>query len=155
VNKVAKWGVGLGIVGLLGYAISQGAKKLGNVSYSIKGFGLPTLAGTTVTVPIIIHFNNPSPVAVTITRLQIWLSFLQGNNWVQAGTLDQSNLVLPSGESDITVKPVADLKALFSNVLSTITTALINKAVKIKADVTITMAGLSASHSLTKDVTIK
>lgn len=153
-NKAAKYGLIIGTLALVGYAISQGAKKLGALNYSIKGFGLPTLAGTEVTLPVIIHFSNPSPVSVTISRIQIMMSYLQGANWIQAGSLDESNFTLQSGDSDVTVYPKLDLKALFSNIISTLTTALFNKAIKIKADVTITMAGISASHSLTKDIKI-
>jgi len=153
-NKWLKGGLILGTIAGIGFAISKGAKKLGNVSYSIQGFGIPSFSGTVITVPVIIEFNNPTPVPISIDRLQIVMSYMQASGYAQAGSLDQANINLPGGKSSNTFYPKMDVKALFSNVLNTLTTALKNKALKIKADVTITKAGLSVNSTLTKDITI-
>lgn len=105
----------------------------------IEGYGVPRLKGWVITVPVILRFNNPSPVPITVTRLLATTSVLKNGQWIQAGHLDQP-VNIPSGVSNQTFSASVDLQSIFGgNILNTftaITDALKSKSVRLRTDVT-------------------
>ena len=154
-NKALKY-VGLtAIAGGLLYAAAFSAKRLmDGLTYKVVGFGTPKISNSILTMPVIIRFNNSAPINVPIDRLSITLSYLRGNSYIPSANVDQSNLILVPGTQDITVTPQLNIAALFSNILDTLKTYISNNALSIKADVLITIKGITYTDSLYQDVSV-
>lgn len=154
-NKALKYaGIATVAAGLL-YAAAFSAKRLmDGLTYKVVGFGVPSISNAVLTLPVIIRFNNSAPVNVPVDRLSITLSYLRGNTFIPSANVDQSNVILKPGTQDITVTPQLNIASLFSNILDTLKTYISNNALSIKADVLITIKGISYTDSFFKDVKI-
>lgn len=152
-NKAIKYGlITTALIGI-GYGIYRASVHAVNgITLKVADFGLPKIANGVVSLPIIIEFNNSTPLSLAVDSVVINLAYKQGNNYVQAGTLTKERFTVQPGTARYTIDSTIDLRQLFSNFFSTITNALMNKSIDVKADVMITIKGFTASDSIIKNI---
>lgn len=145
-SSVWKLGVVAALVGLVVWGSQKAKAAVAGFSFDIVGYGLPTLKGLMLTVPLQVQFQNPSPFPINIDNLLADLYVLKGDQYVKAGRVSQA-VRIGAGKSEQTVYPTIDLAALFGgNILSTISAirdALNMRTIKTRADVTVTYGHLT------------
>jgi hypothetical protein len=124
-------------------------------AYKFAGFGQPSISNQVLTLPTKILLTNKSGLTFPIQKLDIDLSYKRGSTFIKAGKLTQQNIVIEPGEKAITLNPKLDLQALFKDFLKTADSILSNKSVDIKADVTITVAGVTVTDTLFHQIPIR
>lgn len=146
------WGIFLVVVlAALAYGAAKTYQAIGQIQYTIAGFGLPSLVQNQLQLPVIVRFINPAVVPVPVTTLRIDLSYLRNNKTVKAGTVEQSNFSINPGTSEVPVNTTLDLRALTQNFWQSVASAAIG-SLQIQANVQVTVAGQTSSQSLTKTV---
>lgn len=108
-------------------------------SLSIVRYGSPHINGASVTLPITIRFNNPTPFPINLDSLHADIFLQKYGQWVRAGVVDQP-ISIQSGISDGVITPKIDLGVVLGGgipvLLSMITSALSTKSLSVRADVT-------------------
>lgn len=114
-------------------------------SYSVVRYGSPSVTGTTITLPITVRFNNPTPIAVNLDSLHADIYIQKLGAWVKAGVIDQP-FSIPPGEAEQSILPRIDLGAILSggvaSLLVDISAALRAKSFLVRTDVSVSYAGV-------------
>lgn len=156
-RTVAKFGLVAGAAALLYLGYTQVKGALNAFSFSISRYGSPSLANGFLRVPIAVMFNNPSPVSITLDRVQAQIYIQKFGQWVKAGTIDQP-LTLPPGQAEQVLVPNIDYSAILSGGLATnlvaITQALAQQSIPVKTDLAITYGDLHFTKSYQNQVSI-
>jgi hypothetical protein len=146
------WGIFLVVVlAALAYGAAKTYQAIGQIQYTIAGFGLPRLVENQLQLPVIVRFINPALIPVPINSLRIDLNYLRNGQPVKAGTVEQTNFSINPGTSEVPVNTTVDLRAITDNFWQSVASAAIGN-LQIKADVLVTVAGQTSSQSLTKTV---
>jgi len=154
-NTWAKVGIAAAVLGGVAYAIFAGAKSIvEGITYKVTKFGIPQVSGTTITIPITMRLSNASIVPIPVEQIQLDLSYRQNGVYISAGHLVHAGFDLNPGDQEVTLYPTLDVKALLTNVVDTLKTALTRQALSIKTDVLITIKGITATDTLYNDVPV-
>lgn len=146
-NTLIKLGLIGGTIGLVYLAAQKAKDVIDKFTFSIAGFGIPTLKDFVLTLPIKIKLVNPTPISVTADNVKCEVFILKNGTYVKGAVINQPFTIAP-GVNTIEPKVAMQLKNLFSgNVLNTaifVADLIGTKAVTIRADYTITVKGISA-----------
>jgi hypothetical protein len=100
-------------------------------------FGKPTLRNYALSVPLVLRFNNSTPVPINIDRLYADIYVYRINQFVKGATLDQPVQIAP-GTSTQTIFPQVNLDNLFGgDALQTtqfLSHILLKKEITIRVD---------------------
>lgn len=145
-GNLIKLGFGAAVVAVLFYGYSAVKKAAESFGFQIVGYGTPQFNGLNdIDLPVVIRFNNPSPVAVQITNVSAQLYVNMGGTWQKTATVNQP-LSVPAGTSDQKVNAKIDLSSFFKggllSLLTTANTVLATKSIPVRADVTVTVGNL-------------
>lgn len=157
VTKLVKYVLAAVAVGGLYYLVTTAAKTVtdwaSKITLHIVQFGKPSISSGTLRVPLLVRINNPSPLYAPIDSVSVKLFFLRNGMYVPFGSAPGTAPfeLKPNGDTDITLNPAIDLKALnpftgglnVSNLLTQAQNLLTssNPLIDIKAEVTITVKG--------------
>jgi hypothetical protein len=154
-NATVKLGIAAVVVGLLFVAArAVGLNDLANkLQYKIVGFGKHSFSGSVLSVPLTARLVNNTNEQVSIDSLRIALSLWKVDRYVLAGWSDITQINIMPGTIDKSFVASADLKAIAQDALNTITNILATRLVKIKVDITPTIAGVQLPpQTIIKDV---
>lgn len=141
-NTVLKLGL-FAAIGLLVWGVAKAVDKF---TVELISFGKPSLRNYALTVPLVIRFNNPTPVPVSIDRFFADIFVKKGDQFVKAGVLNQP-LDIPGGVSDGVLFPVINLDTIFGgnflNTASFVAELLRQKIVTVRVDYTPIIQGVA------------
>ena len=137
VNTFTKMGIAAVIIGLVVWGSKVAIKTLSLFQFDIVGYGKPTLAGQLLTIPLQIHYKNPTPIPIHLDRLKAEIYLDKNGTFIQAATVDQP-VTLQPGESVQWLTPILNLQNVFGgNFLTTLAALqqiLQNKKLTIRTD---------------------
>lgn len=152
-------GIGAAVVAGLIYGLTAIKQAAASFGYQIVGYGSPSFNGwNDITLPIVIRFNNPSPVAVSVSNISAQLYVNMGGAWQPTASISQP-LSVPAGVSDQKVNAKIDLSSFFKggllNLLATANTVIATKSIPVKADVVVTVGNLQfPSQTFTQNIQV-
>jgi hypothetical protein len=153
---VVKLGIAAVIIGFITYTGKKAKDVLDltrNITLRIAQWGQPTLKDQHLAIPLTIEVINPTPTTFTADKANIILSFWQLDQYVKAGTAQVNAIVLVPGANQFMVVALLDLKAISKDVTSTLATVFFNRAINLKADLQLTVSGVTLPvQSFIKDV---
>ena len=150
-----KISIGLVLVAALFLAArAVGLKDLASkLSYKIIGFGRPGRSGEILSIPLTARITNQSSEQLTVDAVQIVVSHFSKDRFIESGGANITGFTLVPGFVDKTFTATANLKSLAQNALDTLSTLITNRAIRIKADVTLTVAGVKLpTQTIIQDV---
>jgi hypothetical protein len=138
--------------------VNQAKLAAANFGYSIVGYGSPGVDGFNVTLPIIIRFNNPTPVAANVDNITANIFINEAGKWVQSAKINQP-LSVPAGVSDQKINAKIDLSSFFKggvlSVLQEAANIYATKFLQVRTDVTVTYGPLTLpAQSFTSNIQI-
>ena len=152
-NTLAKVGIGLGLIGLLVYAVKKGAQEVvEGIKFRILGIGVPEVNGSRLTVPVKVLFTNSSPITIPIDKLIVVVGYLKNGILQPAGRIDRTDLEIKLGDSEITFDADVDLTSLTNNLLDTLNTFAQNMAIDLAIGVAVEIKGIVATQEFEKRI---
>lgn len=154
-----KVGLGIGAFALLAFAASKAnslSKLAGKVGIKIVSFGLPSLSGSLVNVPLVARITNSSTESLQVDRVRILASYQNATGgFVPAGAADVSGFTIVPGEIDKPFNAVINLKSLTQNIADNLLAMFTTKAVRFRFDVFLTIKGVEIqANPIIRDVAI-
>jgi hypothetical protein len=146
--------IGAAVVLIAGWFGYEWIRSRQPVSFKITDFGIPSINGSIVTLPLTVTVENRTGLSIPIDDLRVVLSYLQNGSYVATGALSQARVNVQPGTSNIKLSPTIDVRALFGNVLDTLATVLQNRGIDIKADIVMNFQGVTLSKSFTKKINV-
>ena len=144
---------------LAGLAIAAGLNKISSAfTFSITGYGVPTVNGWNVSLPVAVRFVNPLPVGIDIDQVTATLYLTKNDQWVQVGNVQQP-ISIGGGTSDINITAQLNLQDYLGgsilDSLKTLYSSLQSKSIAVRTDVSATYAGLTLpTQSITQNVSL-
>lgn len=117
--SLLKVGILASVAGLILYAASQSEKLVNEFAFRITGFGVPSLNGFLLTVPVLIEFNNFIGLPLNIDKVSGVLSIWIGQQWAQVASFSQPVTIQP-GKQNLTIETTIDLKKFAAANLATV-----------------------------------
>lgn len=155
-----------GVAALVAFAV-MGAKKAsawaGQISVQLIDFFAPNISNGVFTLPVKLRINNPSPLFAPIQTASARMYMVQNNQYVQFGQAPPTPgfNINPHESTDVTLFPQINLAALnlFSgnNTWMNLLTVLANQnpLVQVRIDVSFTIAGITHTEQVFKEVYLK
>lgn len=159
-SNLVKYTLAAVVVGGIVYLVTKGAQTVkdwtNKISIRIAQFGKPSVSSGTLRLPVVVRISNPSPLYAPIDGVAVKLFFLRSGMYVPFGSAPRSAPfeLKPNGDTDVTLNPSIDLKALnpftgglnlssLSNLLSQAQNLITgsNPLIDIKVEATITVQG--------------
>jgi len=155
-GTIVKLSITAAVIGLGILAYRAAKYAIANFDFKIVGYGKPTVSNASITIPIQIQFNNPTPIPISIDQLIADIYIKKNNSYVKAATVNQPLTILP-GKTPQNIYPVIDINSIFGgNVLDTLTSisSILNtKMVTVRTDVTAVFKGITLpKQSFTQDM---
>lgn len=121
----------------------------------ITKWGTPSIKGHLVHVPLTIQITNPTPIALNADQANVQLFFWQVDRYVKAGEAQIQNIPLNPGANEKTFVSTFDIKPILNDAISTVATLLFNRALNLRADVQLTLAGVTLpSQSFIQEINV-
>lgn len=158
-KAVAKVGGAIALIALLGFLAFGYAKRAAQAfTFSVVRYGSPVLGGTTLQLPVVIQFKNPTPLPLNLDSIHADVFIQKDGQWIQVAIVDEP-LSVPAGVSNQTLTPRFDLNAIFgggsSSLINLVTTALKNKSFSVRTDVVIRYGSITVpKQSFTNDIAL-
>lgn len=133
----------VGVLLYVGTKANDAFNLVKGISYRITSWGTPRFANNIVALPLTIAIKNPSPLNFTVDKATVKISYWQIDKFIPAGESTVTDIQVTPGETKKNIVANVDLKAITSNALNTVVTLAVNRALNIKADVTLTIAGVT------------
>jgi hypothetical protein len=151
-------GIGALLLGGLLYLWKTGKLSANAFGYSMKGYGAPSVNGTTIDLPVNIEFTNPTPLAVNLDNVTAQLYINKGGAWINVANVNQA-LSIPAGTATQKVNAHIDLgKIVGGNILETLDLAssiLAQQTAQVRTDLTVTYAGITLpQQSFTSNIQV-
>jgi DNA-directed RNA polymerase alpha subunit len=143
---LVKVGIAAVVIGFITYTGKKAKDVLDltkNISLRISQWGQPSIREQHLAIPITIEVVNPTTSTFTADKANIVLSFWQLDQYVKAGTAQVNAIVLSPGANQFSVVAILDLKAISKDVVNTRATVFFNRAINLKADLQLTVAGVT------------
>jgi len=90
-----------------------------NPVISVKNITVASLSLRNLSIEIALAADNPNPVGITLKTIAFDVYYLRGDDWIFLSTGKQSDVVIKSGNNDLTIPvntgntcPPADLKRI-------------------------------------------
>ena len=141
--KVGLWAAGIGALLWIGKKSSEAYSLVKGVSYKIVDFGLPKLSSNILSVPLNLTITNSTVTSLVVDNVSIAISLFQKDKYIPIGGANIAKVNAPPGTSEKVFIGQVDLQALTKNVFDTLATILQNNAITIKADVLVTVGGVT------------
>lgn len=146
-STLFKFGIAAAAVGLAVWGVKAAMAAANAFTFEPVKYGIPKISNWIVNLPIIVRFNNPTPLAINIDNIHADVFLWKVNKFEKVAQVVQA-LSIPAGQSDQVIMAQLDIRGLFSgNILTTILNTLNDKTVKIRTDVTATYGGITISPS--------
>lgn len=130
-----KIGIGAALFAGIIYLATRSSALVKEFAFRVAGFGLPSLNGWLLSVPVVIEFNNFIGLPLNVDKVSGILSVWIGAKWVQVATFSQPVTILP-GEQTITVNTVIDLKKFAAaNLANVALTIMQTRKVFLRAEI--------------------
>jgi hypothetical protein len=141
-----KLGLGAALIGLLFWVGNKAhgiSSLLNSLTFKLlPDAGLPRLNGSILSIPLVARITNSTNKSLAIDRLQVIISYLNANNvYVPASQANLTGFTIVPGTIDKPFTAQADIQAITKNLFNNALTVLVNRGVKLKIDVTPTIAG--------------
>jgi hypothetical protein len=150
-TNAAKIGLTLGIVGLGAWLLSKLFKP---VDFKLRDLGVPSLSGSTLTVPLIIDFTNNTQLPVKVDDLSVTINFLMNGGWVYGASLTKNDLSVQPGLTSNTIPLSINLKSIFSNALDILSTIARNGGLDLSIDFNAHVHGLPIKRTYLKHINL-
>lgn len=149
-RKVVRTVVKIGIAGGLMYGLywlyNQAKDISSQFGLEIQGYGMPSVKGYTIDMPVNVKFNNPTSFSANLDNVsgQVYVS---KNGWQQVAMFSQP-LTIPPGKNVVPIKVRIDLSKIFSggSILDTAKSFLTDyalKSIQVRTDLQVTKAGFT------------
>jgi len=156
-KNLFKVGVIAGIIYLVVLGIDAAKFAAAKFSYSIAGYGKPTISNWILNLPIVVNINNPTPAPINADRVIADLYIQKGGQWVAAARMDQP-VTVPPGASQQVINAQGNITNIFGgNILNTFNAfaQAVNNKLPIRTDVTVIYGGIALpTQSYTETLTL-
>jgi hypothetical protein len=153
--KIGLFGGAALLVMFIANKAKAGKELAQNISYRIIGFGVPQIKSFVLSVPLVARITNPTQHSITIDKVAVTGSYLNGKTWQPSATAVFNNVTINPGDTDKQFLATVDFKALAKNVLSQVDKLLTSGYIDVKADVLITVGGITLPvQSFTKSIKV-
>jgi len=141
-----KIAIGAVTVGALIFGIKKFIDSTSGFDFEPVRYGLPSVKGSVVILPVVVRFNNPTPLDINLNQFLANIFYLKDKTFQQVARINQ-RLSVPKGVSeqvflvDISLSDIFSGGAFWTSLINTLTT----KQITIRADVTANYGGIAIS----------
>lgn len=153
--KVGLWAAGIGALLWIGKKSTEAIQLVQGLTYKITGFGTPRLASQILSIPLRVAITNPTATSLQVDNVNIALSILQKNSYKPVGGANVNQITVAPGTTTKEFVAQIDLRALTSNILDTLSTVAQSSALSVKADVLVTIKGVTLpAQTITRELRV-
>ena len=153
--KVGLWAAGIGVLLWIGKKSTEAVQFVQGLTYRITGFGTPKISSQILSVPLRVAITNPTATSLQVDNVNISLSILQKNTYKVVGGANVNQVSVAPGVTTKEFVAQIDLRALTSNFLDTLNTIAQSSALSVKADVLVTIKGVTLpAQTITRDLRV-
>lgn len=136
-GSALKIGIGATLIAALVYLATRSSAIVNEFAFRITGFGVPSLNGFLLKVPVVLEFNNFIGLPLNVDKVTGTLSVWIGSQWSQVASFSQPVTIQP-GKQTLTVETTIDLKKFAAaNLASVALTIMQTRKVFLRSDISV------------------
>lgn len=130
-------------VGALIWAYRSAREAFADFAYKVVGYGIPSIdSNYRLTLPVKIRFTNPTPLTIQVDNVLIDVYLLKQAVFEHVGHIS-TPITLQPGATTKDLVPIINLQNVFGGLFQTVSSALKNKTLTLRTDVTVTYKGFT------------